>query len=187
MRRFLFAGMALIGVAIGVAAYAQNKLEAQTNNSDRNSETWIVVRVQDGDTLTVGRSGVEEKIRLCGLDAPELAQPLGEESKQFLEELVNSADGRVEVVPIERDRYDRLVAEVFVLADSGERSAQTELLSAGMAYVYDRYVDGCENAQPMRMAQAIAQREKVGVWSSQHVPPWEYRQYPMKLSLDIAA
>lgn len=168
-------GLAFVSIAAGFSWFATQQMKAiDTNN--RNSQAWIVVSVSDGDTLTVGRSGVQERIRLCGLDAPEISQPLGEESKQFLTELVHSSGGTVEVVPIERDRYDRLVAEVFVLGDQGERSAQTELLSAGMAYVYDRYVDGCENAQPMREAQAIAQAQRIGVWSGNHQPPWDYRR-----------
>lgn len=176
MKQSIAFSIAIFGAVIGLATYAHGKLIVSSTATDRNSQSWLVISVADGDTLTVGRNGETEKIRLCGIDAPELKQPLGEESKQFLTELVESSGGQVEITPIERDRYDRLVAEVFVLGDDGERSAQTELLSAGMAYVYDRYVDGCENAQPMRMAQAIAQRQKVGVWSGSFEKPWDYRR-----------
>lgn len=38
-----------------------------------SSERWQVVSVADGDTLTVSSRGKKEKLRLCGIDAPEVA------------------------------------------------------------------------------------------------------------------
>ncbi|MEN9871990.1 MAG: hypothetical protein RLZZ171_2982 [Cyanobacteriota bacterium] len=40
--------------------------------------------VHDGDTLRVVRGSEEKKIRLCGIDAPELKMPLGIESRDYL-------------------------------------------------------------------------------------------------------
>jgi len=41
-------------------------------------------------------------------------------------------------VPVNRDRYGRTVAEVFLMSEP-EQSAQQELLTAGMVYVYPQY------------------------------------------------
>jgi micrococcal nuclease len=62
----------------------------------------------DGDTIRVG----SERIRLRGIDTPELSEPKGLAAKQRLEELLRS--GPMEIVPHGRDVYDRLVADVFV-------------------------------------------------------------------------
>jgi hypothetical protein len=49
-----------------------------------NSEPWFIKSVYDGDTLRLVRGNEELKIRLCGIDSPELDQPLGIESRDYL-------------------------------------------------------------------------------------------------------
>lgn len=50
------------------------------------------------------------------------------------------------IKPIQRDRYGRHVAEVFMPSPNGfEKSAQKEMLTSGMAYVYPQYVNDCPN------------------------------------------
>jgi endonuclease YncB( thermonuclease family) len=139
------------------------------------SEQWEVASVTDGDSFTVRRGGEEQKIRLCGVDAPEKTQPLGKEAKEKLQQLVDSAKGKVAIVPVEKDRYGRTVAEVFLMTEP-EQSAQEELLTAGMVYVYPKYVDGCPNAMAFKAAEAIGKSQKVGVWEKEYQRPWDYRQ-----------
>lgn len=139
------------------------------------SETWQVVRVTDGDTLVAERNGREEKIRFCGIDAPEKAQPFGEQATAFLQGLVDQAQGKVAIVPVERDRHNRLVAEVFVLG-SEEKFVQTEMLQSGMAYIYPQYINHCWNNFSMKAAEAIGQEQKVGVWAGNYQRPWEFRK-----------
>jgi hypothetical protein len=62
----------------------------------------------DGDTIRVGG----ERIRLRGIDTPELNEPEGLAAKQRLEELLRS--GPMEITPHGRDVYDRLLADVFI-------------------------------------------------------------------------
>jgi micrococcal nuclease len=139
------------------------------------SEQWEVASVTDGDSLTVRRGGEEQKIRLCGIDAPEKDQPLGKVAKEKLQELVDSAKGKVAIVPVEKDRYGRTVAELFLMTEP-EQSAQEELLTAGMVYVYPKYVGGCPNATAFKAAEAIGKAQKVGVWAKEYQRPWDYRQ-----------
>jgi micrococcal nuclease len=131
--------------------------------------------VHDGDTLRVTLNGKELKIRLCGIDAPESSQPLGEQSRDYLESLLVS--GQVIVVPVEKDRYGRTVAELFLPSQQGgeEMHINSEMLMAGMAYVYPQYVDGCPNGDVLKRAEAVGQEAKVGVWAGKHQRPWEYR------------
>lgn len=146
-------------------------------SSTQQSESWLVTRISDGDTLVVERNGQEQKLRLCGVDAPEKDQPLGDEARRLLQDLIPESD-QVEVVPIEEDRYGRTVAEVFAVNvdGGGEISIQEELLKAGLVWVYPRYVDGCPNGEIFKRAEAIARGQRRGVWSGQHTPPWEYRK-----------
>jgi endonuclease YncB( thermonuclease family) len=137
---------------------------------------FALVRVTDGDTIVVSDSLGEERIRFCGIDAPERDQPMGDEATALLENLLAGVE-TVNIVPVDRDRYDRLVGEVFISTGNGDIFLQEELLKAGLAYVYEQYVGGCPNANPMREAQAIAQDANAGVWGDPSaIPPWEWRR-----------
>ena len=68
----------------------------------------LQVHVVDGDTLRYGA----ERVRLRGIDTPELNEPGGQAARQRLEEWLRS--GPLRIVSRGRDVYDRLVADVFV-------------------------------------------------------------------------
>ncbi|MBS0153791.1 MAG: thermonuclease family protein [Nitrospira sp.] len=68
----------------------------------------LQVRAVDGDTIRAG----SERIRLRGIDTPEMSDQAGLAAKQRLEELLRS--GSIHIVPHGRDVYHRLVADVFV-------------------------------------------------------------------------
>jgi micrococcal nuclease len=68
----------------------------------------LQVRAVDGDTIRVG----SQRIRLRGIDTPEMSEFDGPAAKQRLEELLRS--GSIRILPRGRDVYDRLVADVFV-------------------------------------------------------------------------
>ena len=71
-----------------------------------------IVRVIDGDTVVVlDSSNVQRKIRLQGIDAPEVGQSYGKASKKYLSGLV--AGKRVIVDYRKRDRYGRIVGKVL--------------------------------------------------------------------------
>ena len=100
--------------------------------------------VVDGDTLRVHTAAGEERVRLIGVDAPELHHPeagrqyLGEEAQQFLVE--RTARSGVRLVFDEhqprRDRFGRLLA--YVETDEGEDLGAV-LLERGLARVLRRY------------------------------------------------
>lgn|SRR5512134_1959976 len=62
----------------------------------------------DGDTLRVG----SDRIRLRGIDAPELNEAGGQAARQRLEQLLQ--EGPIRIVPHGQDVYGRTVADVFV-------------------------------------------------------------------------
>ena len=70
-----------------------------------------VTRVVNGDTLVVQLSSGPIRVRLYGIDAPEHNQPGGREAAAALTSLVNGE--RVELEPINQDRYSRMVAHVL--------------------------------------------------------------------------
>lgn len=151
--------------------------EISQNRPAPLTESWKVLRVADGDTITVVRGSVKEKIRFCGIDAPEKSQPLGQESKANLQQLINQAGGEVQLSIIESDRYGRKVAEVFtVLGDGKERFLQEEQLKSGLAYHYAKYSGNCPNRDAIVKAEALARDAHLGVWGSNYEKPWDYRR-----------
>lgn len=89
-------------------------------------------RVVDGDTLWLAPSGGGRalKLRLQGLDAPELCQPWGPQARDALRALVQGHDElRVRVVT--RDAYGRLLVR---LADAQGRDLGEQLVRQGAAW-----------------------------------------------------
>ncbi len=81
------------------------------------------MRVVDGDTIRVGG----ERIRLRGIDTPEMSEFEGPAAKRRLEELLRN--GEIRIVPHGRDVYNRLLADVFV----NERNVAEILRSEGFS------------------------------------------------------
>jgi endonuclease YncB( thermonuclease family) len=80
------------------------------------AELYRVVAVSDGDTLTIEpiEGGDRAKVRLHGIDAPELRQPYGEAAKTFTREAVLFKEIDVRPMPQGTDRYGRIVAIVEI-------------------------------------------------------------------------
>jgi micrococcal nuclease len=70
-----------------------------------------VVRIADGDTLTLLVDSKQHKIRLSDIDTPERKQPFGTRAKQALSELAFGKQTRVVGVTV--DRYGRIVGRVY--------------------------------------------------------------------------
>lgn len=79
----------------------------RTSTRERTLESWQVHAI-DGDTIRYGA----ERIRIRGLNAPELSEPDGEAARERLGQLLH--EGSIRIVPHGRDVYDRTVADVFV-------------------------------------------------------------------------
>jgi endonuclease YncB( thermonuclease family) len=133
--------------------------------------------IHDGDTLQVRSSkGKILKVRFACVDAPELKQPLGEESRNYLRSLVNRGGNKVKVQAITVDRYGRTVAQLW----NNQGLIQSQMVIAGMAYGYDQYKKDCPNWEAIESTQAQAQEAKLGVWKLQGggQRPWKYRSNP---------
>jgi micrococcal nuclease len=126
-----------------------------------------VVAVYDGDTITV-RTDETIKIRLDGIDSPELKQPFGQASKQAMSGLVFGQT--VTIKPGKKDRYGRLLARVEI----GGKDASLTMVETGMAHWYEQYA---KHDTQLQSAQAQAKTARRGLWSDPNVqPPWEFRK-----------
>lgn len=150
----------------------QNSTTASNSPGKGFTPTWEVLNVHDGDTIRVRQGQKIERVRMACIDAPELAQPLGNESRDYLKSLIAQNGDRVTLKIVDTDRYGRKVAEVFAEG----KFLQAEQVKSGMAYVYDRYLNNCPDAAAVKQAQDFAQSSRVGVWSGNYTKPWDYRK-----------
>ena len=127
-----------------------------------------VIRVHDGDTLTLLQTASRKhlQIRLEGIDAPEIGQSFGEESRAVLDGMVYGK--LVTIRPVTIDKYGRTVARVFL----GTLDVNLELVRLGFAWRYDHY----SQEQALGEAQQHAREQKWGLWQDRHpIPPWDWR------------
>ncbi len=130
-----------------------------------------VVSVGDGDTLRIRQSGQITTIRLACVDAPERAQsPWGQQSTSRLKQLLPPGTA-VQVREITRDRYGRIVAELYV----GKQSVNLQLVKDGQAVVYRQYLQGCAATKNQYLqAEAQAKKQRLGFWNQKSpVMPWD--------------
>ena len=126
-----------------------------------------VVGVHDGDTITALADGNRQvKVRLMGIDAPELGQPFGQAAKRALSGMVFGKT--VEIEAGKKDRWGRTLGAVNV---AGKPVAEA-MVAEGLAWHYTRYSDDEHLADAERAARAARR----GLWADgKAVPPWEWR------------
>lgn len=124
-----------------------------------------VVSIHDGDTITMLQNKTQIKVRLFGIDAPELKQPYGKKSKQFLANLI--AREVVEVDENGKDRYKRTLGIIYYKG----QDINAQMVLNGYAWVYVKY------SKIYVDQETTAREKKLGLWqSSNPTPPWEWRK-----------
>lgn len=129
--------------------------------------TGKVVKVADGDTITVLRDSEQIKIRLAGIDAPEKAQPFGNVAMQSMSDMVFGKE--VRIVEQGRDRYGRTIGRVY----QGDIDVSAEQIKQGMAWVYRKYT----KEAALYQLEDEAKQHRLGLWvDADPVPPWAWRK-----------
>lgn len=131
--------------------------------------TSKVIKVVDGDTVTVETNGVRETIRIIGINTPETVDPrkpvecFGQEASARAHELLDNQTVTLEADSTqgERDKYDRLLRYVFLPngSDFGK-----QMISEGYAYEYT-YSTPYKYQQDYKTSQSDAENAKRGLWA----------------------
>jgi endonuclease YncB( thermonuclease family) len=128
----------------------------------------VATSVHDGDTIKIGATNV----RLDSIDAPELAQTYGTQSRDNLKSLVEGK--HVTVYYSKVDKYGRTVGSVFTNSCTFVNLQQVR---SGSAWHYKQYQ--CEQPASLRKefaaAQSAAESADWGLWAFVATPPWVYR------------
>ena len=118
---------------------------------------YIVSSVVDGDTLNIE----EERIRLAGINSPEIGQCYAQEAKEKLQELTLSQEVLLEKELENKDKYGRLLRYVY----TNVTSISHYLVHYGYATVYDKYNATTRYYKELKLLEQEAQEQKRGVWN----------------------
>ena len=130
--------------------------------------TGTVVKVSDGDTLTLQVKSKAFKVRLSEIDSPESCQIFGPEATAFARDAVLGKT--VRVTWTKTDRYRRRLGTVE-LADGSTLNAR--LVGAGLAMAYTAY----KPSAAIVALELEARRAHIGLWQEVNpVPPWTFRK-----------
>lgn len=129
-----------------------------------------ITKVIDGDSMVLDTGAKTIEVRLYGIDCPEYRQPFSAEAKHFSSDTVYGRD--VVVTPYYYDTYGRVVSMVV----QGDTVLNSELVRAGLAWVYPRY---CRKSfcTAWKENENDARKHKRGLWNaSETISPWNWKR-----------
>lgn len=145
-----------------IPSFLLNIFFFQKIKKEESGQGLLVTEVLDGDTLLMEG---ETKIRLRGVDAPELKYCDGLEAKNELVKLVKNK--RVKLTEQIIDQWGKPMTLVYL----GDKLINEEILKVGLARLHS---DNTTQRQRLKNAYENAQNLKLGIFSAkceQTVPP----------------
>jgi micrococcal nuclease len=144
------------------------KLPSIGSSVTADQPTYKVLRVTDGDTLHLDINGVNETVRLIGINTPETVDPrkpvqcFGKEASNRMKELVDGQMVRIELDDSQstRDIYGRLLAYVYL--EDGQM-VNRKMIADGYAYEYT-YLTPYKYQKEFRELQTLARTTARGLW-----------------------
>lgn len=140
-----------------------------------------VIAVHDGDTVSVILDNRKEKVRLIGIDAPEIGQkPWGEKAKKYLDALLNSSGWKVkpEFDVDKRDKYGRILAYLWT---TDGKLINLLMVKIGYAMLFT-FPPNVKYVTELKVAQREARDRGLGIWADPSVGgglkerPGDYRR-----------
>ena len=130
-----------------------------------------LAKVTDGDTIKIAN----ERIRLHGIDAPEMRQKCGTEAGELYQcgqtasEKLREAIGNqpVDCQFFARGRYNRIIGTCF---NAAGKNIQSWMVEGGWAVAYRRY-----STRYVKEENA-AREAKRGIWRGMFAMPWSWRR-----------
>jgi micrococcal nuclease len=140
-----------------------------TPEMPKEDQYFEVTRVVDGDTLELDVVGLKEKVRLIGINTPEVVDPrkpvecFGKEASNRMKELAKGQKVRIEYDETQgyRDMYDRMLAYVYL--EDGQM-LNRKMLAEGYAYEYT-YNTPYRYQKEFRSLVELARTSERGLWA----------------------
>jgi micrococcal nuclease len=141
--------------------------------------SYKVTRVYDGDTVLCVQDGVQIKVRLVGIDAPEIShnkreagQPYSQQSMKYLAGLV--LNKTVEIKGYGNDQYNRVLGELFI----DNKNINLEMIKTGLAEAYKGKAAKGFNTDSYIVSEAAAKKSSKGMWTlgNKYISPSDWRK-----------
>ena len=166
--------LAALVLALAVPGQVAAEAHERVASTQPAVESGAVVWVTDGDTISVRVGERTEKVRLVGIDAPEIHDERSAwrdrayAASRYVRDQVKGRTVTLEgdTVQGDRDEYGRLLRFVFV----DGRNLNLELVRLGYAKVYRKF--DFHWKPEFLAAEADASASKLGVWT---LPPGKNR------------
>lgn len=172
----------LVNLVIASALVLASYKAVQRNNEPTllpatSPGTYRVMNVEDGDTITVDMGGNHERVRLIGLNTPEVLDPrkpvqcFARAASKFTKNLIGDSTVRLEADPLSanRDRHNRLLRYVY-LPDG--RLAQADIISQGYGFALASFP--FTKSEEFLKYQSEAKEQNRGLWAYCRPTPNKY-------------
>lgn len=113
--------------------------------------TGTVIRVSSGDTITVKFKGESRRVRIAGIDCPDLGQPFGAKARTFTSTLVMGKKVDVHWYGVNQSR--RIIGEVALIDG---RAINELLVQEGLAWRLEDRMKGNSLVEKKKEAGAAA-------------------------------
>lgn len=155
-------------IFICIAFFASRVFQNTGISSRGYGRGLYVTKVVDGDTIELSNG---EKVRYIGIDTPELRErhgsewiykprPYGEEAKDFNRFLIEGKKVTLEFDVQKRDKYNRLLAYVYI----DGKMVNLEMVKEGYAMIYT-YPPNVKYVEEFVNAQQHAREGGKGLWN----------------------
>jgi endonuclease YncB( thermonuclease family) len=142
MNKTIFLYFLLIGAIVGCTQQA---------------DTISGIEIIDGDTFRLANG---DTVRLIGIDAPELSQPGGELSREYLTHLICGKPITLERGTEDRDNYHRQLRFVYI----GDLCINEEMIRQG--YAEARYLPESPVREYYLQLEIQAETARAGLWNN---------------------
>lgn len=172
-RNLIKAVVFLVTLCLGLTLQKPNSNDQPTPQTDSSqgaaTDTHRVIRVSDGDTIVVDVAGVEESVRLIGVDTPETRDPrqpvqcFGQAASAFTKQLIADHPVRLEADPesSNRDRYNRLLRYVYLPSNT---LVNAEIIRQGYGFAYTSFT--FTKQKEFEQLEEYARQNNLGLWSA---------------------
>lgn len=122
-----------------------------------------VVSITDGDTVTVIVEGVQEDLRMLGINAPEQSECWGAESTVYLARLIEGANVLLVSGEEDTDRFGRILRYIYLETPDGPVFVNSSMVDSGNAIGMS---NGHEFERNFKSLEAAAFQSGLGMWGT---------------------
>lgn len=160
---------AILLLLIGAAIWLYTASQSPQVATEKSSQTSAVIKVVDGDTFDVRLDGRIKRVRMIGVDTPEIVDPrkpvqcFGQQASEATHRLLDGQTVNLQADPTQDDidKYGRLLRYVYL---PDHTFVNQTLIQQGYAFEYT-YLVPYQYQEQFKQAEAEAKQQQRGLWA----------------------